>query len=153
MNYEDYDASQSLVDGTRKSRGNYAAPAHNLGALQLGEVGVAGLLLLGLLWLRWFQVGATFLFWRSTEPMRVLGVGVFFGFGGVFLQSLTEWTYRHTPIFITFHILAGALAGMHYYWKTQKMAVRIAAGDQRWTGAEKEEELAPVVMEQEVRLS
>jgi hypothetical protein len=53
-------------------------------------------------------------------------VGIFFGFNGVFLQSLTEWTYRHSPIFITFHILAGALAGLHYYWRTKKAAVSVA---------------------------
>ena len=127
INYEDYDSSQARLDATRRNPGYYAAPAHNLGALLLGELGVAGLLLFTLLWLRWFQVGAGFLFRRTPVPMRVFGVGVFFGFGGVFLQSLTEWTYRHSPIFITFHILAGALAGMHFYWKNQKTALRTAS--------------------------
>jgi hypothetical protein len=28
---------------------------------------------------------------------------------------LTEWVYRQAPIFITFHILIGALAGLYYY--------------------------------------
>ena len=123
INYEDYDASKGLVDPTRRFPGYYAAPAHNLGALLLGELGVVGLLLFGLLWLRWFQVAGAFVVRRSTDPMRLLGVGVFFGFGGVFLQSLTEWTYRHSPVFITFHIVAGALAGLHYYWRNKKTAL------------------------------
>jgi hypothetical protein len=127
INYEDYDSSKGLVDPTRRFPGYYAAPAHNLGALILGELGVAGLLLFALLWLRWFWVAVAFVFRRSPDPMRVLGVGIFFGFNGVFLQSLTEWTYRHSPIFITFHILAGALAGLHYYWRTKKAAVPVAS--------------------------
>ena len=152
LNYEDYDASQSLVDPSHRISGYYAAPAHNLGALLLGELGVVGLLLFALLWLRWFQVGAGLLWRGSTDPMRVLGVGVFFGFCGVFLQSLTEWTYRHSPIFITFHILAGALAGMHYYWKTQKKAARAGASS-RWVEPEIEERFGPAVVGVEVRSS
>ena len=125
INYEDYDDSKELVDPTHRFPGYYAAPAHNLGALVLGELGVAGFLLFAFLWLRWFQVGAAFLFWRSADPMWIIGVGIFFGFAGVFMQSLTEWTYRHSPIFITFHILAGALAGLHHYWRNPKKAVRV----------------------------
>ncbi len=152
INYEDYDASQNLVDRTERFPGYYAAPAHNLGALLLGELGGGGLLLFSLLWLRWFQVGAGFLWRGATDPMRVLGVGVFFGFCGVFLQSLTEWTYRHSPIFITFHILAGALAGMHYYWKIDKKPARVGASIQ---SAEPEihERFCPAAVGLEVRSS
>jgi hypothetical protein len=152
INYEDYDASQNLVNPTGRFRGYYAAPAHNLGALLLGELGVLGLLLFALLWMRWFQVGAGFLWRGSTDPMRVLGVGVFFGFCGVFLQSLTEWTYLHSPIFITFHILAGALAGMHFYWRTQKKAARVGASTP-WAEPEIQERFGPAVVGVEVRSS
>ena len=38
-----------------------AAPAHCLGALTAGELGFPGLFLFTLLWLRWFQMGASFL--------------------------------------------------------------------------------------------
>jgi len=89
-----------------------AAPAHNLAALTLGELGVPGLVLFGLLWLRWFGMGAAFLPLPRTEPMRVMGVGLFFGICGIFGQSLTEWVYRQTPIFLTFCIMMGALASL-----------------------------------------
>ena len=33
---------------------------------------------------------------------------------GIFLQSLTEWVYRQTPIFFTFNIILGALASLYF---------------------------------------
>jgi len=89
-----------------------AAPAHNLAALTLGELGVPGLVLFGLLWLRWFWMGAAFLRLPRAEPMRVMGVGLFFSVCGIFGQSLTEWVYRQTPILFTFYLLLGALASL-----------------------------------------
>jgi hypothetical protein len=95
-----------------------AAPAHCLAALTAGELGLPGLFLLGLLWLRWFHMGATFLWKRTPDPLRRIGVGIFFGFGGIFLQSLTEWVFRQSPIYYVFHVLLGALASL-YYMKRQ----------------------------------
>ena len=89
-----------------------AAPAHNLAALTLGELGVPGLVLFGLLWLRWFGMGAAFLPMPRREPMRVMGVGLLFGVCGIFGQSLTEWVYRQTPIYLTFCIMLGTLASL-----------------------------------------
>jgi O-antigen ligase len=89
-----------------------AAPAHNLAALTLGELGIPGLFLFLLLWLRWFSMGAPFLFDRRDDPRRVMGVGLFFSICGIFGQSITEWVYRQTPILFTFYILLGALAGI-----------------------------------------
>lgn len=89
-----------------------AAPAHNLAALTLGELGVPGLALFALLWARWFGMGAAFIRLPRAEPMRVMGVGLFFGVCGIFGQSLTEWVYRQTPILYTFYILLGALASL-----------------------------------------
>jgi hypothetical protein len=43
-----------------------------------------------------------------------MGVGIFFGFGGIFLQSLTEWVFRQSPIYYVFHILLGTLASLYY---------------------------------------
>ena len=94
-----------------------AAPAHSLGALTVGEMGLGGLALFSLLWLRWFQMGAGFLWPRTPDPARRLGVGLFFGTCGIFFQSLTEWVFRQTPIFFTFHIMLGALASLYYLKK------------------------------------
>jgi hypothetical protein len=91
-----------------------AAPAHNLGALTLGELGIPGLVLFTLLWLRWFQMGASFLFPRDPDPLRRLPVGILFGFCGMFLQCLTEWVFRHLPLYYTFHIMLGVLMGLYY---------------------------------------
>ena len=111
--YEDYDLHPP-VDRETWSDPHFAAPAHNLGALTVGELGVPGLILFGLMWARWFGMGSRFLWQRTPAAMQRLGVGLFFGTCGISLQSLTEWTYRQTHIYMTFHILLGALASLHY---------------------------------------
>jgi hypothetical protein len=117
--YEDYDdlaeADRDLVDS-----GSFAAPAHNLAALTIGEVGVPGLVLFALIWMRWFQMGVVFLWKRSVAALHQMGVGIFFGICGVFLQSVTEWTYRQTHILLTFHILLGVLASLYYLRREEK---------------------------------
>ncbi|HYV28044.1 MAG TPA: O-antigen ligase family protein [Candidatus Eisenbacteria bacterium] len=107
-----------------------AAPAHSLGALTAGELGIQGLVLFAFLWMRWFQMALSFLWPRTPEPMRRMGVGILFGLSGLFLQSLTEWVFRHSPIYYTAHILLGVLASP--YWlkrreKRQQKAVAEAA--------------------------
>lgn len=92
----------------------WAAPAHNLAALTVGELGIPGLILFGLLWARWFQMSLRFFFKRTPEAMHRLGVGLFFCLCGIFLHSLTEWTFRQTHIFLTFNILVGTLASLCY---------------------------------------
>src|SRR5258706_1424811 len=67
-----------------------AAPAHSLGALTVGELGIPGLVLFSLLWLRWFQMASSFLWKRTADPMRRIGIGLLFALIGIFLQSLTE---------------------------------------------------------------
>jgi hypothetical protein len=99
-----------------------AAPAHCLAALTAGELGIPGLFLLALLWLRWFQMAGSFLWPRTPDPLRRLGVGIFFGFGGIFLQSLTEWVFRQSPIFYVFHVLLGTLAGLYYLKRQEQRA-------------------------------
>jgi hypothetical protein len=91
-----------------------AAPAHCLAALTAGELGIPGLFLLALLWLRWFQMAGGFLWMRTPDPVGRLGVGIFFGFGGIFLQSITEWVFRQSPIFYVFHVLLGTLASLYF---------------------------------------
>ncbi|HEX4121999.1 MAG TPA: O-antigen ligase family protein [Verrucomicrobiae bacterium] len=94
-----------------------AAPAHCLAALTAGELGIPGLIFFVWLWLRWLQMGASFLWPRTADPIRRMGVGFFFGFVGIFLQSLTEWVFRQSPIYYVFHVLLGALAGLYYLKK------------------------------------
>ena len=91
-----------------------AAPAHNLSALTVGELGIPGLALFLMLWLRWFQMGASFLKPRVADPMRRIPVGIFFGFCGMFLQCLTEWFYRHLPLYYVFHVMLGVLMSLYY---------------------------------------
>jgi len=92
-----------------------AAPAHSLAALTVGEMGFGGLFLLLLLWFRWFQMGASLIWKRTSDPMRRIGVGLFFGTVGIFCQSITEWVFHQTPIFFTFHILRGVLASLYWF--------------------------------------
>jgi len=105
----------------------WAAPAHNLAALTVGELGVPGLMLFALLWLRWFQMGLRFLFKRTPDAMYRLGVGLFFCTCGIFLHSLTEWTFRQSHIFLTFNILIGTLASLCYAKRhAHRTAVEVA---------------------------
>jgi len=97
---------------------NYAAPAHCLAALTLGELGYVGLFLFALIWFRWFQMGLPFLWPRVPDATRRIAVGIFFGTCGVFLQSITEWVFHQTHIYLTFHALIGTLAAL--YWMRQQ---------------------------------
>jgi len=113
--YDDYDDLHSRTpDEQTVADFVWAAPAHNLAALTVGELGVPGLIIFGVLWLRWFQMGLRFLFKRTPAVMQRLGVGLFFCLCGIFLHSLTEWTFRQSHIFLTFNILVGALASLCY---------------------------------------
>jgi hypothetical protein len=98
----------------------YAPPAHNLGIITIGEMGIPGAVFFGLLWLRWFSMGAVFLKKMPKFPPGVIGTGLFFCICGIFLQSLTEWVYRQTAILLTFHLLLGALASLYYARKTMR---------------------------------
>jgi len=113
--FDDYDSLISVYGSSNDKifvNSYLAAPAHNLAALTLGELGVPGLVIFGLLWLRWLSMGLPFLHLPRREPMRVMGVGILFSICGIFGQSLTEWIYRQTPILFTFYILLGALASL-----------------------------------------
>jgi hypothetical protein len=67
-------------------------------------------------------MSGSFLWKRTTDPMHRLGVGIFFGFGGIFLQSITEWVFRQSPIYYVHHILLGALASLYYLKHSQQRA-------------------------------
>lgn len=118
--YEDYDDIRTSPEKADLPAINYAAPAHSLVALTLGELGIPGIILLALVWLRWFTIGASFL-WRrlNDDPMHRLGIGCLFGLGGVFLSNATEWTYRQSGIIFTCHIVVGVLASLHYVKKRE----------------------------------
>jgi hypothetical protein len=110
-----------------------AAPAHSLAALTAGELGIPGLVLFSFVWMRWFQMALSFLWPRSADPLRRIGVGLFFALCGIFLQSLTEWVFRHSPIYYTININLGVLASLYYIKKKAK----------RTTGEEHEIEAQP----------
>ncbi len=99
----------------------FAAPAHSLAALTIGELGIPGIILLTIVWLRWFQVGATFLWNRlNADPMHRLGIGCLFATWGIFIHSLTEWTYRQTSLMFAYHILAGTMAALYFHRREAK---------------------------------
>lgn len=123
--YEDYDDIKVDPEKADLPSILHAAPAHSLGALTAGELGIPGLILFGLLWLRWFQVGVAFLWHRlNADPMHRLGIGLFFGICGIFLHSITEWTYRQSTMFMTFHLMLGGLATLHYLRRHARVPVR-----------------------------
>jgi hypothetical protein len=97
-----------------------AAPAHSLGALTAGELGIPGLIMFAIVWMRWFQMAASFLWPRTNDPLRRIGVGIFFALCGIFLQSLTEWVFRHSPIYYVVNINLGVLASLYYMKRKAK---------------------------------
>lgn len=123
----DREPSYHIRPGATNIDNPQAAPAHNLGALTLGELGYPGLLLFALLWTRWLTLGLRFFWRRSQDPMRRVAIGIFFGMLGLWLQSLTEWVFRHSPVFYMFHILLGALAGLCYVRRLERRAQALQA--------------------------
>jgi hypothetical protein len=140
--YEDYDDFTNPPAGQELPEYTYAAPAHNLAALTMGELGVPGLIVFLLLWLRWFQMGASFLWERSNNAMRRVGIGFFFAICGIFLQNLFEWVYRQTQILFAFSIVLGALASL-YQLKRQSKKV---PASRRFENSEAVQELEPAVV-------
>ena len=124
--YSDYDDIPADFNEEEDLNMNFAAPAHNLCALTVGELGVPGLGLFLLMWLRWLQIGVSFLWRRQRTTVCLVGIALFFGMMGVFLQSLTEWIFRQTPIYLTMHTMIGALASLY---AIKKAAKREAARD------------------------
>jgi O-antigen ligase len=115
--YEDYDdIPKSMLDSpvVYDWGPKFAPPAHNLGVITVGEMGWIGLAAFAVLWLRWFWLAGSFLSRKWDEPLLRMGVGIFFGMLGVFLQSVTEWVFRQTTIILTFHFLIGTVAALYY---------------------------------------
>jgi len=99
-------------------------------------MGYGGLALLTLLWVRWLLMGAGFLLPRTPDPMRRVGVGIFFGMCGTFFQSLTEWVFHQTPIFFTFNILLGVLASLCYLKKRERKQKQMSNAEYRMDESE-----------------
>lgn len=110
-----------------------APPAHNLGALTVGELGWPGLVLFTLIWLRWFHIGIGFLWKRKSDPMFRVGAGLFFAVCAAFFQSLTEWEYRQGQILFTVHILVGVLAALYWHKNNPKAQKSPAKAHERTT--------------------
>jgi hypothetical protein len=130
--YEDYDdIPESLLRSSVQFdwAAKYAAPAHNLGAITAGELGIPGLCLFALLGFRWFSMAGSFLLPRLADPLRRIPVGIFFGLCGVFLQSLTEWVFRQTQVMLSVYLLMGVLASMY---RLRKQERKMEKRDQAW---------------------
>jgi hypothetical protein len=87
-----------------------APPAHNLGALTIGELGVPGFIIFYLLWGRWFHMGLHFFRKRTSSIVSRFGIGAFFSITASFLHCLTEYGFRHPHIFFLMHIIVATLA-------------------------------------------
>ncbi len=115
--YEDYDAIPPAMLQSPEMydlNPNYAPPAHNLFVLTAGEMGWGGLVIFLILWLRWFSMGARFIWIRSSDPVLRIGTGCLFALGGMVLQSQTEWVYRQTTVMFTFYAILGTLASLYF---------------------------------------
>lgn len=128
--YEDYDAIPTATlenPEIYNANPNYAPPAHNLFVLTVGEMGWIALGVFLLLWLRWFQMGAKFLWIKSSEPILRMGTGFFFALCGMFLQSQTEWVYRQTTVMMTFYVILGGLASLYFLKRQRRRQARVSS--------------------------
>ena len=107
-----------LDDGAIKT----AVPAHNLGALTIGELGWPGFFLMIAMWVRWFQVTGVFLFERADVWAARFGVAAFFSLAGLFLHNVTEYEFRGTMVYFQFNIIMGASAGLYYLRSVARQA-------------------------------
>jgi len=108
-------AHYTAYDGVNGAPSGYqAAPAHNLGILTIGELGWPGLLLLGCIWAQWFWMGAVFIVRQRADVVTRYGIGAFCAMLAIFLQSLTEYQFRNTKIFLFAHIIMGALSAIYF---------------------------------------
>lgn len=83
-------------------------PAHNLLALTAGELGWPGLFLFSAMLCQWFYMSLRV--WLSRWPRyKWYGLAMFCGLLGVFLQNLTEYEFRLTPIYYLTLLLVGSL--------------------------------------------
>jgi hypothetical protein len=123
-----------------------AAPAHSLAALTLGELGLPGLVLFSLLWIRWFQMGVLFLWNRRPDAMLRIGTGLFFAVTAMFLHSVTEWVFRQSPIYYTAHILLGTLASLYFARRRDRKMARaeLAGGNEMLHEVPCDQEMQPV---------
>lgn len=129
--YRDYDDIKRDPELADIPSTNYAAPAHSLAALTVGELGLPGFVLFTVVWLCWFRMSAEFLRQRlNADPRHRMGIGVFFATSGLFLHGVTEWTFRHPTIFQLFHVLIGGLASLQWL---RCRAAAAAEVDQRRT--------------------
>lgn len=143
--YEDYDEIKVEPAMADLPSIRFAAPAHSLAALTIGELGIPGITLLMLAWLRWFQIGATFLWNRlNADPMHRLGIGCLFATWGIFVHSITEWTYRQTSLMFAYHILAGTMAALYFHRKQQSELTRVEAAEERADNEEIEIEVEEI---------
>jgi hypothetical protein len=122
--YVDYDDFKWTPTKDEAHETTLPPAADTLPALMIGELGISGLVVFLVIWLRWFQMGASFLRRRlDPDPMHRMAIGFLFGAVGIFLQSATEWTYRQSPVMFTFHVMMGALASLYYIRRRGWVAV------------------------------
>jgi hypothetical protein len=73
-------------------------------------------------------MGGSFLRLRTPDPLRRIGVGIFFGCCGMFLQNLTEWVFRHLPLYYVFHVMLGVLMSLYFMKRRAGKAALVQSG-------------------------
>lgn len=107
--YPEVDESTDFT-GMEKHIGMWAqaAPGHNLMALTVAELGWPGLILLLAMWGQWFwQAGKL---WRSRVWWNWFGLAGFTLLLAVFIQNVTEYEFRLTPIFFLTLVMSGCVS-------------------------------------------
>jgi hypothetical protein len=126
--YHDYDEIKWVPTKEDAAETLLAPAADTLPALTIGELGFVGLGVFLLIWLRWFQMGTVFLGQRlNNDPMHRLGIGALFGTAGIFLQNVTEWTYRQTAVMFSCHVILGMLASLYAARREVRREAKAAA--------------------------
>lgn len=107
-----YHSTDERPESNRRGISSQTAPAHNLAALTLGELGWPGLLLMLTFWGAWGRATLGYLIDQRPDMTSRVLVGISFGMFAVFLHNFTEWAFRDTPVFLLMHIYAGVASAM-----------------------------------------
>jgi hypothetical protein len=134
--YHDYDENVSEKDH-KENLSTFAPPAHSILVLTAGEMGYPGVAIFTVLWIAWMALGVRYLLpWRrAAEPNYRWGAALCICVVGMFLHSVTEWTYRQTTIHLTFNLALGGLVAMR--WMSKHGPKQIERGP---TGGERGDE-------------
>ncbi len=99
-------------------------PAHNNWYLNLGEVGLPGVIALAILWVRYFALAVPFYFRSRTNLLHTLALAGCTAVLVDHLQSCLQLGYRQTPMYFMMMLFVGLTVAGWYARRDEKPGLR-----------------------------